>query len=58
MIVRAQIPHGSEIVTASSNEQSLFGIKLSVEKVISKLAFRGILHEVNSSIWIGLEIFD
>jgi len=54
MIVRAQIPHGSEIMTASSNEQSVFRVKLSVEQVISKLAFRSILHEVNSSIWIGL----
>ena len=44
-------------MTASSHEKSVFWIELSVEQVIAKLAFRGILHEVNASIWIGLKIF-
>lgn len=44
-------------MTASSDEQSVFWIELGIEQVISKLTFRGILHEVNASIWIGLKIF-
>lgn len=44
-------------MTASSDEQSVFWIELGIEQVISKLTFRGILHEVNTSIWIGLKIF-
>lgn len=35
----------------------MFWIELGVEQVIAKLTFRGILHKVNASVWIGLKIF-
>jgi hypothetical protein len=49
MVFRAKIPHRGYVVTACSDQKPVFGIELSVKKVITLLTLTTVCHKVNTS---------